>query len=82
MTSCLLGNIYASIYCTHYAAKLSFSIFNSQLNHLPSIVHLLAQYRAEDHLYIFDEAIIAVVVAVEAHLIGVYHIIVVPTANS
>ena len=41
------------------------------LNYLPSILHLLPQHRAEDHLYIHPEGIMPIVIAVKPHLVGI-----------
>ncbi len=43
----------------------------SSSNHLPSILHLPPQHRAEDHLYVLPERIIPIVIAVEPHLVGI-----------
>ena len=42
------------------------------------ILHLLAQHRAEDHLYVLPEAVVVEVVEVEAHLVWVDNVVVVP----
>lgn len=48
------------------------------LYHLPRILHILPQHGAEYHLYVLDEGVVTVVVAVQAHLVGVYHVVVIP----
>ena len=51
---------------------------NPTLYHLPRIVHLLAEDGAEDHLDVLEEGVVTVVVAVQAYLVGVNHVIVIP----
>ena len=48
------------------------------LNHLPSIFHLLPQYRTQYHLYILHKRIVPIVIAVKPHLIRIQHISVIP----
>lgn len=48
------------------------------LNLLSHIRHLPAQHRAQDHLNILHERIVPIIIAVQPHLVRVYHIVVVP----
>ena len=40
-------------------------------NHLPSILHLLAQHRAKDHPNIFDKRIIPIIIAIQPHFVWI-----------
>jgi hypothetical protein len=40
-------------------------------NHLPSILHLLPQYYAKNHLYVLDKRIIPIIIAIQPHLVGI-----------
>ena len=46
--------------------------------HLPCILHFLPQHSTQYHLYILDERVMAIVITVQAHLVGVYHVITIP----
>ena len=47
-------------------------------NHLSCILNLLPQYCTQYHLNVLDKGIMPVVVAVQAHLIRIYHVVVIP----
>ena len=47
-------------------------------NYLPCILHFLPQHCAENHLYILDEGVVTVIVAVQAHFIRINHVVIIP----
>ena len=51
------------------------------LHLLPRIQNLLTQYSGEDHFDVFDEGVVAVVVAVQADLVRIDDVIVIPDGD-
>ena len=45
---------------------------------LPRIPHPFPQHRAEDHLNVLDEGVVVEVVEIDAHLIRIYDVVVIP----
>ena len=48
------------------------------LDNLSRIHHLLSKDCAEDHLYILHKRVVPIVIAVQPHLIRIYHVVVIP----
>ena len=47
----------------------------------PRELHLPPQYCRKDHLNVFPEAVVAIVVAIQPHLVGIDDIVVVPDGD-
>ena len=47
------------------------SSFSLSLNLFSGILHLLPQHRTENHLYILDEGIVTIIIAVQPHLVKI-----------
>ena len=77
MSSTRLMKCLYMLYCVKPKA-LIFGVYTYALYHLPSIHHFLPQHRAENHLNILHKRIVMIVVAVQSHLVWVYHVVVVP----
>ena len=57
---------------------VGYILFNSLLDSFPCILHILPKHRTQYHLYVLDERIMPIIVAVQAHLIWIYHVVVIP----
>ena len=53
-------------------------LITAMLYHLPSILHSLPKHRTKNHLYILDEGVVTVIVAVQAHFIRINHVVIIP----
>jgi len=52
-----------------------------KLNHLPRILHFLSKHGTEYHLYVLDKGIMAIIIAVQANLIRVNDMIIIPNSQ-
>ena len=48
------------------------------LNDFSSVLHLLSKHRTDYQLYVLDERIMAVIITIQAHLIRVNNVVIIP----
>ena len=59
-------------------SSVSIRAIRGRLYSFPRILHILPQHSTEIHLYILDEGVMPIIIAVQPQLIRINHVVIIP----